>query len=150
MADEKKTEPDWQAEHHKLQTRLDEEIQAHVDTRAAHTVAINELKAVHGRQLTELAAAVKKQLASVAASHEAELLGKAEELAALNRSHSEGLIALAQKHAAELEAQKTAHEKHVAELKEKYLVPAVRDLHARQQADMAVQQKAALEALLNG
>lgn len=39
------------------------------------------------------------------------------------------------------------HAREVAELKSKFLEPAVRDLHARQAADLAAQHQATLDAL---
>jgi len=83
---------------------------------------------------------------------------RADEIAALNAAHAEALKAQAEKCAADtkqaLEAQAAQlaakHAAHVAELKEKHLLPAMRDLHARKLADAKAQADAELTKLMEG
>lgn len=135
---DKQTDPvdatDWKAEHYKLQVRLDEHLAERQGVLDAHAAEVAALKSEHEQKLAEAkewAASNERKLAAIYADELAAHRKQAEEALALQ---AEGL---AKQHAAE-----------VTKLKESVLVPALADLHARQQADLEAKHQAAMAQLL--
>lgn len=106
----------------KLQVDLDAQLQAHKDKDVAHAEFVQALKDQHAADFV----ALQK--------------GHVAELDALHAAHARSLdiqaADLAGKHAAE-----------IVQLKAEVLVPAQRDLHARQLADLAAKHAAELDKL---
>ncbi|MDE2103812.1 MAG: hypothetical protein KGL39_41625 [Patescibacteria group bacterium] len=142
---------DWQAEHHKLQIRLDEELQRIADERAAHAKAIHDQCDRHEAALRGANKDHEQLVAELTAKHEAAMNDRDKERTACNRAHDEFVVKLIADHKADLEAQaaslRAAHQAEIATLKANVLVPAMRDMHARQQADLAAQHQAELAKL---
>lgn len=105
-----------------LQIKLDEALQKNADDAAAHALEVDGLKAAHKADRESLADTYEKVIQQLREQHQAEL----DELRA----------SLTESHAAD-----------IAKLKAEVLLPAIRDLHARQAADLAAQQAAQLANL---
>lgn len=95
----------------------------------------------NGETRIEQFEALKAEIASLKAEFAKALASRDEAAAMVRADHEAHVKALGGRHAAALEAQRKAledaHAKAVAELKASVLVPALRDLQARQGADAA-------------
>ncbi len=120
--------------YHRLQVELDKQLQLHKDKDAEHGEAMSKLKADHTAQLAEAAKQYEGNVALLMSKH-------AEEV----KRVQEGAAALLAEAKKQLEEH---HASHVAKLKNDVLVPAMRDLQARQAADLAARQQAELAALM--
>jgi hypothetical protein len=115
-----------------LQTKLDAALQKEVDDRAAHEVALKAQADAHKLEIEQAKAAFLQALDTQ------------------TKNVAQQFEQLAAAHKAELEQQAKKHADHVAALKEKSLIPALRDLHDRKVKDLHDKHAADLEALANG
>lgn len=105
-----------------LQRKLDEELQRHVDKDAAHQGEVAKMLAESGATIESL----KQQHAGVV------------------QNLNDSCAALLKEQAAQME---TRHAADIARLKAEILIPAQRDMHARQLADLQAKQAAELAKL---
>jgi hypothetical protein len=125
---------------HTLQVQLDAALQKHQDDAAAHAKAIADLTAKHATALAMMQADAKAAKETYQADFTKLVQKNAAESTASDERYAAGLVAqansLAIKHAAE-----------IATLKASVLVPALKDMQARQAADLAAKHAAELQSL---
>lgn len=113
----------------KNQQGWDAEIEGRKQDAEAYQVAIGELAKTHRDAISKLGAERQEFVDELVAGHQAELKAVV----------AEGEAAL--------QAKDEQHTAEMSALKESVLVPALSDLHARQQADLAAQHSAELAKL---
>lgn len=122
------------------QTALDAALQKHKDDSAAHAAELN----AHDAKCAELIQEVSRLRAQEREAATA-LIEK------LNAEHLNVIAEMrknfAEQHDKAMKEQWQVSRGEIAELKAKILIPAQRDLHARQQADLAAKHQAEIDAL---